>query len=107
MFKGERYRKLALVLLVAMFFGSVAAQPQRERRIAEPTSSPAATTTTARGETSAPGPRTLAELQSQIDQIVHQPVLQSGFFAIKIVSLDTSQIIFEQDANKLDRKSVV
>ena len=104
MFTGERYRKLALLLLVAMFVGNVAAQPQRERRIvAEPTSSPAATTTTTRGETSAPGPRTLAELQSQIDQIVHQPVLQSGFFAIKIVSLDTGQIIFEQDANKFVR----
>src|SRR5947207_15081301 len=104
MFTGERYRKLALRLRVAMFVGNVAAQPQRERRIvAEPTSSPAATTTTTRGETSAPGPRTLAELQSQIDQIVHQPVLQSGFFAIKIVSLDTGQIIFEQDANKFVR----
>ena len=33
MFTGERYRKLALVLLVAMFVGNVAAQPQRERRI--------------------------------------------------------------------------
>ena len=90
MFTGERYRKLALVLLVAMFVGNVAAQPQRERRIVgEPTSSPAATTTTNRGETLASGPRTLAELQSQIDQIVRQPVLQSGFFAVKIVSLDT------------------
>src|SRR2546427_9594814 len=104
MFKGERYRKLALVLLVAMFVGNVAAQPQRERRIvAEPTSSPAATTTTTRGETSAHGPRSLAELQSQIDQIVRQPVLQAGFFAVKIISLDTSQIIFEQDANKFVR----
>src|SRR5437870_4346635 len=104
MFTGERYRKLALLVLVAMCVGSGAAPPQRERRIApEPTSSPAATTTTTRGETSAPGPRTLAELQSQIDQIVHQPVLQSGFFAIKIVSLDTGDVIFEQYANKFVR----
>src|SRR5213593_3744454 len=104
MFKGERFRKRALVLLVSMFVGNVAAQPQRERRIVgEPTSSPAATTTTNRGETLASGPRTLAELQSQIDQIVRQPVLQSGFFAVKIVSLDTGQIIFERDANKFVR----
>src|SRR5437773_728294 len=102
MFKGETFRKLALVLLAAMFLGNVAAQPQRERRaVAEPTSSPAATTT--RGETPILAPRTLADLQSQIDQIVHQPVLQSGFFAVKIVSLDTGQIIFEQDANKFVR----
>src|ERR1043166_7482218 len=104
MFKGEIYRKLALVLLVATF-GNVSAQPQRERRVvAEPTSSPAAATTaTTRSEKLVPGPRTLSELQSQIDQIVHQPVLQSGFFAVKIVSLDTGQVIFEQDANKFVR----
>src|SRR5438128_12123739 len=104
MFKGERYRKLALVLLVAMFVGNIAAQTQRERRIvAEPTSSPAATTTTTRGETSAHGPRSLAESQSQIDQIVRQPVLQAGIFTGKITLLDTSQIILYQHPNKVVR----
>ncbi len=48
-------------------------------------------------------PRTLAELRSQIEQIVRQPALEPGFFAVKIVSLDTNQIVFEQNANKFVR----
>jgi D-alanyl-D-alanine carboxypeptidase/D-alanyl-D-alanine-endopeptidase (penicillin-binding protein 4) len=48
-------------------------------------------------------PRTLAELQSRIQEIVRQPPLEPGFFAVKIVSLDTGAVIFEQDANKFVR----
>ena len=48
-------------------------------------------------------PATLAELQARIQEIVKQPALEPGFFAVKIVSLDSSQIIFEQDANKFVR----
>ena len=53
--------------------------------------------------TAANAPRTIAELQSRIQQIVRQPVLEPGFFAVKIVSLDTGTVIFEQDANKFVR----
>jgi serine-type D-Ala-D-Ala carboxypeptidase/endopeptidase (penicillin-binding protein 4) len=49
------------------------------------------------------GPTTLAELQSRIEEIVKQPALEPGFFAVKIVSLDSGQIIFEQSANKFVR----
>jgi D-alanyl-D-alanine carboxypeptidase/D-alanyl-D-alanine-endopeptidase (penicillin-binding protein 4) len=48
-------------------------------------------------------PATLAELRSRIDEIVHQPALDPGFFAVKIVSLDNGQTIFEQNANKFVR----
>lgn len=48
-------------------------------------------------------PRTLADLRSRIDEIVRQPALEPGFFAVKIVSLDTGQTIFEQNANKFVR----
>jgi D-alanyl-D-alanine carboxypeptidase/D-alanyl-D-alanine-endopeptidase (penicillin-binding protein 4) len=48
-------------------------------------------------------PRTLAELLVRIEQIVRQPALEPGFFAVKIVSLDTGAVIFEQDANKFVR----
>ena len=48
-------------------------------------------------------PRTLAELQSRIEQIVRQPALEPGFFAVKIVSLDTGAVIYEQNANKFVR----
>ena len=51
--------------------------------------------------TKAPG--TLAELQSRIEEIVKQPALEPGFFAVKIVSLDSGQVIFEQSANKFVR----
>src|SRR5262247_862243 len=46
---------------------------------------------------------TLADLRSRIDEIVRQPALAPGFFAVKIVSLDNGQIVYEQDANKFVR----
>src|ERR1051326_5208948 len=48
-------------------------------------------------------PATLADLKSRIEEIAHQPALEPGFFAVKIVSLDTNQIIYEQNANKFVR----
>jgi D-alanyl-D-alanine carboxypeptidase/D-alanyl-D-alanine-endopeptidase (penicillin-binding protein 4) len=48
-------------------------------------------------------PATLADLQNRIEEIVKQPALEPGFFAVKIVSLDSGQVIFEQDANKFVR----
>ena len=65
----------------------VAAQPAPARSIAS----------------SSPAPSTLAELKGRIDEIVRQPALEPGFFAVKIVSLDTGQTIFEQNSNKFVR----
>ncbi len=48
-------------------------------------------------------PATLAELRSRIEEICRQPALEPGFFAVKIVSLDSGQTIFEQQANKFVR----
>src|SRR5689334_3968770 len=48
-------------------------------------------------------PATLAELRSRIEEICHQPALDPGFFAVKIVSLDSGQTIFEQNAHKFVR----
>jgi len=48
-------------------------------------------------------PATLAELRARIEEVCHQPALEPGFFAVKIVSLDSGQIIFEQSANKFVR----
>src|SRR5215510_990173 len=50
-----------------------------------------------------PAPATLAELQNRIEQIVRQPALEPGFFAVKIVSLDTGKLIYELNANKFVR----
>jgi len=78
---------LLLIATVTTPCLSVAAQPASARA-----SAPRAT-----------GPATLAELRSRIDEIVRQPALEPGFFALKIVSLDSGKVIFEQDANKFVR----
>ncbi len=46
---------------------------------------------------------TLADLRARITQIVNQPALEPGFFAIKIVSLDSGTVVYEHDANKFVR----
>jgi D-alanyl-D-alanine carboxypeptidase/D-alanyl-D-alanine-endopeptidase (penicillin-binding protein 4) len=55
------------------------------------------------GQPAGNAPATLADLRARIDEIVRQPALEPGFFAVKIVSLDSGQVIFEQDANKFVR----
>ncbi len=55
------------------------------------------------GRPASPPPNTLAELQSRIQEVVRQPALEPGFFAVKIVSLDTGLVIYEQNANKFVR----
>ena len=83
---------LCVALLMASLFAalppSLSAQPAPSR----------ATSTNTRV-----APATLAELQSRIEEIVKQPALEPGFFAVKIVSLDNGQVIFEQSANKFVR----
>jgi serine-type D-Ala-D-Ala carboxypeptidase/endopeptidase (penicillin-binding protein 4) len=98
---------LLLVLSIAQSIGF--AQPQRDRRIAAdappvPTPSAVVAPETSQAiKTSANAPRTLAELRARIEQIAHQPSLEPGFFAVKIVSLDNGQEIYEQDAHKFVR----
>jgi len=99
----------ALVLALSAPLNGTWAQQQRDRRVAtEPTptatASPGNTPETSRSIRTAPNaPRTLVELQSRIEQIAHQPALEPGFFAVKIVSLDTGIVIYEQDAHKFVR----
>src|SRR6266852_559435 len=100
---------LALVIALSAPLNGTWAQQQRDRRVAaEPTPTatapPATTPETSRSiKPSTNAPRTLAELQSRIEQIAHQPALEPGFFAVKIVSLDTGSVIYEQDAHKFVR----
>jgi D-alanyl-D-alanine carboxypeptidase/D-alanyl-D-alanine-endopeptidase (penicillin-binding protein 4) len=82
------------------------AQGQRERRVATdatPTATPAPVTPARSIAPAANAPRTLADLQSRIAEIVRQPALEPGIFAVKIVSLDSGDVIFEQNANKFVR----
>src|ERR1700737_4245570 len=99
----------ALAVALSAPLNGTWAQQQRDRRVATdptptPSASPAAATETSRSFKPLPNtPRTLAELHSRIEQIAHQPALEPGFFAVKIVSLDTGSIIYEQDAHKFVR----
>src|ERR1043165_8231491 len=87
-FLSRLYVALLMAWLCAALPRSISAQPAPSR--ATSTNTVAA-------------PATLAELQARIEEIVKQPALQPGFFAVKIVSLDSGQVIFEQSANKFVR----
>src|SRR6266705_2400393 len=107
-------RLLVILLLVAMYGAilplSPAQEPTRPRTVLPTTPAtaplPVDTPDASRRVVparSASAPRSLAELRSQIEQITRQPALEPGFFAVKIVSLDTGAIIYEQNANKFVR----
>src|SRR5947208_15623175 len=95
----------ALLVFLSLSTAGALAQPQRDRRVGDPVSTPTpAPVAPVRSIAPASNtPRTLADLQARIEQIVRQPVLEPGIFAVKIVSLDTGDVIFEQSANKFVR----
>jgi len=49
------------------------------------------------------GPKTLPELQARISQILAKPELAPAMVGIKVVSLDTGRVLFEENAQKLLR----
>jgi D-alanyl-D-alanine carboxypeptidase/D-alanyl-D-alanine-endopeptidase (penicillin-binding protein 4) len=71
-----------------------AEQGQRERR---------AVNDPAQSTADAGAPRTLADLQARINEIVRKPELAAGFLAVKIASLETGRVLFEANADKLLR----
>jgi serine-type D-Ala-D-Ala carboxypeptidase/endopeptidase (penicillin-binding protein 4) len=98
--------------------------PQRERRVATPTPTPTpvpvVTSTASPTEVpeaspqATPAPlvvaprtatttRTLAELQARILEILRKPELAPAMVGIKVSSLETGKILFEEDADKLLR----
>ncbi|HEV2862492.1 MAG TPA: D-alanyl-D-alanine carboxypeptidase/D-alanyl-D-alanine-endopeptidase [Pyrinomonadaceae bacterium] len=64
-----------------------------------PTPTPAATPTPAPTPASA-APRTLEELRARIGEIMARPELASSSLAVKVASLDTGRVLFEQNAQK-------
>ena len=92
----------SLSLTLAFPLSAVRVVAQSDRVIPAPTP---ATVTAAGSRAAAPAnaPATLADLRSRIDEVVRQPALEPGFFAVKIVSLETGQLIYEQHANKFVR----
>ena len=108
------FRRIVFLLLIALNTASlslVSAQDQTRARQVMP-GAPAPSPVPITPDDASPrifprrapdAPRTLAELQSRIAEIVRQPALDPGFFAVKIVSLDTGNVIYELNANKFVR----
>ena len=48
-------------------------------------------------------PKTLADLQSRISEVLAKPELAPAMVGIKVVSLDTGRVLFEENAEKLLR----
>jgi D-alanyl-D-alanine carboxypeptidase/D-alanyl-D-alanine-endopeptidase (penicillin-binding protein 4) len=105
-------KRLSILLVLAIGLGSMTltrAQDQQRARTVEPTGAPTSSqpgtpgVPPLRNDPARSAPRTAAELRSSIEEIARQPALERGFFAIKIVSLDTGQLIYEQSANKMFR----
>jgi D-alanyl-D-alanine carboxypeptidase/D-alanyl-D-alanine-endopeptidase (penicillin-binding protein 4) len=119
---------LLLALVQSSIFIVAQQQPQRERRVAQPanaksTPTPSPTPTVAPTPSisvevppSSPSPtpdairiraasttQTLAELQSRISQVLQKPELAPAMIGIKVTSLDTGRVLFEENANKLLR----
>src|ERR1043165_589801 len=90
---------LLITVLLAPNVRLVSAQDAQRPR----TTTAAAPASNAATRNAVDSPHTLDELKSRIEQIVRQPALEPGFFAVKIVSLDTGSVIYEQDANKFVR----
>jgi serine-type D-Ala-D-Ala carboxypeptidase/endopeptidase (penicillin-binding protein 4) len=49
------------------------------------------------------GPKTLAELQTRISEVLTRPDLAPAMVGVKVVSLDTGRVLFEENAAKLLR----
>jgi D-alanyl-D-alanine carboxypeptidase/D-alanyl-D-alanine-endopeptidase (penicillin-binding protein 4) len=88
-------------------FSAAAQETQRERVIAQPTptatAKPTVSPTVSPMPTPTPTPaklQTLPELQSKIRSILLRPQLQRGNIGIKIVSLETGRVVFEENAEK-------
>src|SRR5215208_5832171 len=48
-------------------------------------------------------PKTLPELRSKITEVLAKPELASAMVGIKVISLDTGKVLFEENAQKLLR----
>ena len=125
---AEKFRaqiRLSLLLvfsLIQSVVPVVAQQPQRERRVtspaavATPTPTPVPTIVPSEEPQASPKPtpdvvqirtaattRTLAELQSRISQVLRKPEFAPAMIGIKVTSLETGRVLFEENANKLLR----
>jgi len=111
-------RLISVILALCLGAASLSAfparvSPQRERTVAPPVTAQATPTPQASPSPSpAPSPaqersanttRTLAELQTRISEILRQPEFAPAMVAVKVASLETGRVLFEENAHKLVR----
>ena len=88
-----------LLVWLALYPGAIGrtlaqGQAQRERRAVAGEASPTP---------AVKAPKTVAELQAGINDVLRRPELAPGFLAVKVASLDTGRLLFETSADKLLR----
>ena len=99
---NNRQVLIALLLLFALSLSTVSSlraqeEQQRERRV--DVSEPAATTTLSTSRKNAP--KTVEELRTRIHDVLSRPELAPAQVAVKIASLDTGRVLFEENEIKL------
>ena len=117
--KAVTWILLCVVWLTASF-PVAALQTQRDRQITSgqkpavaqpspspspiqaPTAEPSPSASAVQPKVSQPT-KTLAELQSRIAEILAKPELSSAMIGVKVASLDTGRVLFEENATKLMR----
>jgi D-alanyl-D-alanine carboxypeptidase/D-alanyl-D-alanine-endopeptidase (penicillin-binding protein 4) len=101
--------KLAFFLMAAIALPIAAQNDNRQRIIPgatpTPTPKPTATPTSTPPPVASPTPlvsggQTIFDLQAKIRQSLTRPQLRRGHVGIKIVSLETGKVVFENDAEK-------
>jgi D-alanyl-D-alanine carboxypeptidase/D-alanyl-D-alanine-endopeptidase (penicillin-binding protein 4) len=98
---------LSLVLLCLLTGPvSVTSTAQQERQVQSPTTPQTASPSPSPSPTpslKSEPTKNLAELRARISDILAKPDLSSALVGIKVTSLDTGQVLFEENANKLLR----
>ena len=82
---------------------TLAPTPNTSVEVPQPSPAPAPTPDVARIRQAATTTQTLPELQARISQILQKAELAPAMVGIKVTSLDTGRVLFEQNANKLLR----
>src|SRR5262245_2789236 len=117
--KNTKSLLFLIVLLATIPFATIDSAAQRDRR-STPTATPSPTPVPSPAQAPAVAPgasptaavstnktsnptRTLAELQSRITDILRKPELAPAMVGIKVVSLDTGHVLFEENSSKLLR----
>ncbi len=115
-------KRITLLLLLALAVSSTpntrAEQqppPREQRTLTQPAPTASVTPTPVPSPSPSPGPtvspaartasstKTLEELQARITEVLRKPELTSAFVGIKVASLETGRILFEENAGKLLR----